>query len=64
MHPPQQSGTELRIDEVRIDEVVEPDSPPFEFEDRTDPEVAREVATLVALTRWVEAQREAGHAPN
>ncbi len=59
MHSPQQSGHDLRIDDI-----VEPPELPFEFEDRTDPAVAREVATLEALVRWVQSRRARGIEPN
>ncbi len=58
MQSPQQSGHDLRIDDI-----VEP-SLPFEFEDRTDPDVARELETLQALARWVRSRRARGMDPN
>ncbi len=39
-------------------------NPPFEVEDRTDPEFQELVAEAILLRQWVEQERAAGNRPN
>ena len=39
-------------------------NPPFEVEDRTDPEFKELIAEAMLLREWVEQERAAGNLPN
>lgn len=39
-------------------------APPFEVEDRTDPEFKALLTEVIFMRKWVQSEREAGRQPN